>query len=150
MRNLSSFPERSTEPFTTFPVTSYERPGLSSDGLLASVEALKLVYTSAVASATAAPSVTISRSLRLREGSIGPGFWQANGLRPAAGVPLARPGGQQQHEPGVRGGTHLVALVRLEVDEEAGAAADGAAALLDLHRTRGDDQPRPLVHLVLL
>jgi hypothetical protein len=28
---------------TTLPVTSYERPGLTWDGLLASVDALKLV-----------------------------------------------------------------------------------------------------------
>ena len=31
------------DPFTTLPVISYERPGLMSLGLLASVEALKLV-----------------------------------------------------------------------------------------------------------
>jgi hypothetical protein len=43
IRKVRSSPLCRIEPFTTFPVTSYERPGLISLGLLASVEALKLV-----------------------------------------------------------------------------------------------------------
>jgi hypothetical protein len=43
MRKRRSSPAWSIEPFTTLPVTSYERPGWISLGLLASVDALKLV-----------------------------------------------------------------------------------------------------------
>jgi hypothetical protein len=43
MRKRSSSPLRWIEPFTTLPVTSYDLPGRSSDGLAASEAALKLV-----------------------------------------------------------------------------------------------------------
>jgi hypothetical protein len=59
---------------TTGPVNSYERPGdapaSSCEGVLACVEALKLVQISAEASTTAAASATASLTFRLRAGSI--------------------------------------------------------------------------------
>src|SRR3954447_13454150 len=66
--------ERLTDPAATFPVSSTERlaealPFRSCDGVLASVAALKLVYTSAEASRTAADRATTSLILRLRAGS---------------------------------------------------------------------------------
>src|SRR5687767_8656211 len=98
---------------------------------------------SAVASRTAAVRATTSRSLRLREGS-------TSRMLALAGVPLARPGRQEQQQAGVARGAHLVPLLRVEVGHEAGPARLRGAALLDLDLARCHHDPRALVHLVLL
>src|SRR4051794_28763136 len=103
-----------------------------------------------MASATAAPSATISRSLRLRAGSIpADSGRRAVGKRPArpgaqaprcltlARVALAGPGRQQQDQPCVALRPHLVALLGLEVGQKPGAAAGGLAVLVDLDLARG-------------
>src|SRR5215208_6548650 len=62
-----------------------------------------------------------------------------------ARVALARPGRQEQQEARVAAGAYLVARLRLEVRDEAGAAGDGRPVLLELHLARGkvdDDRPR--------
>src|SRR5918997_4249420 len=98
---------------------------------------------SAVASRTAAVSATTSLSLRLREGS-------TSRMLAPAGMPLARPGREEQEEARVARGAHLMALLGIEVRHEAGAARDRGATLLDLDLARGHHDPRALVHLVLL
>src|SRR5215208_2223188 len=99
---------------------------------------------SAVASRTAAVSATTSRSLRLRAGSI------SLLMLALAGVPLAGPGGEQEHEPRVAHRAYLVRLLRVEVGDEAAATGDRSSVLLELHLTGSHDHPRALVDLVLL
>src|SRR5215218_8495735 len=99
---------------------------------------------SAVASRTAAVSATTSRSLRFREGSIRPR------MLALAGMPLARPRGEQEDDARVGLGAHLVGLLGIEVGDEAAAAGDAAAVLLDLHLARRDHHPGALVYLMLL
>src|SRR3954447_5731525 len=64
-----------TEPFTTFPVSWYARPDAAEAarrlGVTASLEAEKLVYTSALARSRAAVRATTRRTRRLRTGFIG-------------------------------------------------------------------------------
>src|SRR5215217_6075898 len=98
---------------------------------------------SAVASSTAAVRARTSRSLRLREGS-------TLRMLALAGMPLARPRSEEEEEPRVARGAHLVGRLGLEVRDEAGTARHGRAVLLDLHLAGGDDEPGALVDLVLL
>src|SRR5918994_1509507 len=99
---------------------------------------------SAVASRTAAVSATTSRSLRLRAGSISPL------MLALAGMPLAGPRGEQEHEPRVAHRAYLVRLLRVEVGNEAAGTGDRSSVLLELHLTGSHDPPRPPVDLVLL
>src|SRR5919106_5203344 len=113
MRKRSSSPSCFTEPSMTLPVSSYERPAWAearSDGCLASVAELKLVYTRAPASSTATESSATSRILRLREGSTAPHCGTGVSSGPA-GVALPGPRRQDQHDPGVARRPHLAALV---------------------------------------
>src|SRR5918998_4405736 len=108
---------------------------------------------SAVASSTAAASATPSRSLRLRDGSISLNSGRRTRLAtrlPGARMPVAWPWREQQDQPRVVHRPNLVALVRVEVDEEAGPAARRLAALLELDLPGRDHNPGALVHLVLL
>src|ERR687889_785231 len=99
---------------------------------------------SAVASRTAAVSATTSRSLRFREGSIRPR------MLALAGMPLARPWGEQQDDACVGLSAHLVELLGIEVSKNPAPARDAPAVLLDLHLARRDHHPGALVDLVLL
>jgi hypothetical protein len=65
-------------------------------------------------------------------------------------MPVPGPGRKDQDEARVGRGAHLVALVRVEVSEESGAAGLDGTVVLDLHLAGGDHKVRPLVHLVLL
>src|SRR5436190_6228218 len=66
-------------------------------------------------------------------------------------MPLPWPGREQEQEPGVVPCAYLAALVRVERGEEARAARGGVTAgVLDLDRAVDDDEPRPLVDLMLL
>src|SRR5215210_511159 len=98
---------------------------------------------SAVASSTAAVRATTRRSLRLRVGS-------TVRMLALAGMPLARPRGEEQQDARVARGAHLVALLGVEVRHESRAARDRRAALLDLDLATGHEDPSALVHLVLL
>ena len=68
-----------------------------------------------------------------------------------ARVALAGPRGEDQQQACVLGGADLAALVGVELGEQAAAAADRLAArLAELDRAVDDDQPGPLVDLVLV
>src|SRR6187397_80763 len=67
-----------------------------------------------------------------------------------AGMPLAWPWRQEQEEPCVGLRAHLVALLGLEVGDQARAARLARPVLLYLHLTRRDHHPGALVDLVLL
>ncbi len=65
-------------------------------------------------------------------------------------MPLAWPGGEQQQEAGLLGRPDLAPLVRIELGQQSRPAAGGVAAgPVDLDPARDDQQPRPLVDLVL-
>src|SRR5215207_11362755 len=98
---------------------------------------------SAVASSRAAERATTSRSLRLRAGS-------TRGMLALAGMPFARPGGEQEDEQRIARRADLVRLLGVEVGDEAAAAGDRSPVLLELHRAARDHHPGPLVDLVLL
>ena len=66
------------------------------------------------------------------------------------GWPSPGHGAQDQHDPRVGGGADLVALVRVEMREEARPAGFDSPVVLDLDLARRHDEVRPLVHLVLL
>src|SRR3954447_6383759 len=131
------------------------------DGVVASVALPKLVQTSAPASTTAAVSATTRRIFRLRAGSTDasimatPGRVAGGSAGRAAPGPLARvprpgPGREDQHDAGVRGGPHLVALVRVEDRQVAGPRLLLGAALGHLDLAVGHQEVRPLVHLVVV
>src|SRR5215210_1214844 len=98
---------------------------------------------SAVASSTAAVRATTRRSPRLREGSTAR-------MLALAGMPLARPRGEEEQDARVARGAHLVALLGVEMRDEPRAARHCRAALLDLDLAIGHDDPCALVDLVLL
>src|ERR671936_772568 len=109
----------------------------------------------------AAVRATISRTRRLREGSIWLSIITAAAGRsarravkrrlvPPARMTLAGPWRQDQEQPGIGARPHLVALLGLEVGKEAGPAALAAAALLDLHLAVDHHEVGALVHLVVL
>src|SRR3954447_18086448 len=63
---------------------------------------------------------------------------------------VARPWRQHEQQPRIRGGAHLVPLMRVEDSGESRAAAYGLSSVLDLDVAVDDDQIRPFVDLVLL
>src|ERR671911_1709783 len=64
---------------------------------------------------------------------------------------LAGPRGEDQQQASVLGGADLVALGRVPLGEQARAAAHGVALRADeVDAASDDDQPRALVHLVLV
>jgi hypothetical protein len=65
-------------------------------------------------------------------------------------MPFAGPGGEDEHQLRILDRAYSAPLVRLEVRQEAGATAGGAAVLRHLDLARSDEQIRPLVDLVLL
>src|SRR5205823_292530 len=69
---------------------------------------------------------------------------------PLAGMALAWPGRQQEEQPEAGRGANPDARGGLEHGQRAGAGALGAAVLDQLDLAVHDDQPRPLVDLVLL
>src|SRR5688572_16641194 len=97
---------------------------------------------SAVARSTAAVRATTSRSLRLREGS-------TPRMLALAGVPLTRPGRQEQQDARVARGAYLVAFLGVEVCDEPGAAGDRRPVLLELDLAPRNDHPGALMDLVL-
>src|SRR5437764_9953808 len=106
---------------------------------------------SAPASSRAAHRATTSLTFRLREGSIGGPRIIAAGVLTLARVPLARPGTEEQQQPGaVARGPDPATLVRLEVGHEAGAALGRVAAVVDLDLAIGHHQVGALVRLMLL
>src|SRR5664280_969780 len=63
---------------------------------------------------------------------------------------LAWPRGEQQQQPSIRAGEDLVALGRLDLDQQPAAAGNAlAGGARDLDLASDDQHPRPLVHLVV-